>query len=119
MFSSIRTRLSVICVVIVVLSMLVLTGVKFFKVSSDIYQALDEEMALLAESRADNIAEWVHTKRTIASSIKLAMDQPDPLPFVKAAMVVGSFDDALPMCGSIPWSTMSARSSTRLPAISS
>jgi methyl-accepting chemotaxis protein len=94
MFSSIRTRLIVICVAIVALAMLVLTGANFLKVRSDTYQALDEEMGQLADSRADNIAEWVHAKQTIASSMKLAVEQSDPLPFVKAAMAAGSFDDA-------------------------
>ncbi|RXZ38831.1 methyl-accepting chemotaxis protein [Oxalobacteraceae bacterium CAVE-383] len=94
MFSSIRMRLIVICVAIVALAMLVLTGANFLKVRSDTYQALDEEMGQLADSRADNISEWLRAKRTIASSMKLAVDQSDPLPFVKAAMAAGSFDDA-------------------------
>jgi methyl-accepting chemotaxis protein len=94
MLSSIRTRLIVICVAIVALAMLVLTGANFLKVRSDTYQALDEEMGQLADSRADNIAEWIHAKQTIASSMKLAVDQSDPVAFVKAAMAAGSFDDA-------------------------
>ncbi|MDB5989828.1 MAG: chemotaxis protein [Herbaspirillum sp.] len=93
MFSSIRTRLITICVAIVTLAMLVLTSANFLKVKHDTYDALDGEMAQLAESHADSIADWVLAKKTITSSMKLAMVQSDPLPSVKAAMAAGAFDD--------------------------
>jgi methyl-accepting chemotaxis protein len=94
MFSSIRTRLIAICIAIVTLSMLVLTSANFLKVKSDTYEALNAEMAQLADSHAASIGDWVLSKKTITSSMKLAMQQSDPLPFVKAAMAAGAFDDA-------------------------
>jgi methyl-accepting chemotaxis protein len=94
MFSSIRVRLIAVCVAIVALAMLVLTTANFLKVRQDTYQTLDAQMGQLAESHAGNIAEWVRAKKAVAASMKLAIGQSDPLPFIKAAMQAGAFDDA-------------------------
>jgi len=91
-FSSLRTRLIVLCGGIVVLAMLAIVLTNFLTARSRTMSALDSQMAQLAKSQAATIAEWADSKKLVVRSIKQAADAADPLPFVKAAETAGGFD---------------------------
>ncbi|MBV8623047.1 MAG: HAMP domain-containing protein [Herbaspirillum sp.] len=93
-FSSLRTRLIVLCGGIVVLAMLAIVLTNFLTARSRTMSALDSQMAQLAQSQAATIAEWADSKKLVVSSLKQAADMADPLPFVKAAETAGGFDMA-------------------------
>jgi methyl-accepting chemotaxis protein len=94
MFASIRNRLIAICVSIAFIAMFVLMGINYFTTRARTLEALNAQMTQLSQSQANGIAEWVRGKRMITSSIKLAADVPEPLPFIKAAQAAGGFDNA-------------------------
>ncbi|SDX39462.1 methyl-accepting chemotaxis sensory transducer with Cache sensor [Collimonas sp. OK242] len=94
MFSSLRTRLVVICVSIVVLALVILASANFITTRSHTLASLNEQMLQLAGDHSSGIAEWVHSKAAIVSSINMAADLADPIPFIKAAQKAGEFDDA-------------------------
>src|SRR5690242_2079626 len=70
MLSSLRTRLIVICVLIVAFAMIALSAANIYGVRRDTLETLNTEMAQLTDSHAANIAEWVRSKRTITGSMK-------------------------------------------------
>ncbi|MQR02122.1 methyl-accepting chemotaxis protein [Glaciimonas soli] len=94
MFSSLRTRLIVICVSIVVLSLAILASANIITTRSHTLESLNGQMRQLADDNASEIADWVHAKATVVSSINLAADLADPIPFIKAAQKAGEFDRA-------------------------
>ncbi len=91
-FSSLRTRLIVLCGGIVVLAMLAIVLTNFLTARSRTMTALDSQMAQLAQSQAATIAEWADAKKLVVRSIKQAAEAADPMPFVKAAETAGGFD---------------------------
>jgi methyl-accepting chemotaxis protein len=94
MLSSLRTRLIVICVLIVAFAMIALSAANIYGVRRDTLETLNTEMAQLTDSHAANIAEWVRSKRTITGSMKQALQQSDVVPIIAAAKEAGAFDDA-------------------------
>jgi len=94
MFASIRNRLIAVCVSIAFIAMFVLMATNYFTTRSRTLEALNVQMTQLSQSQASGIAEWVRGKRMITSSIKLAADNAEPLPFIKAAQAAGGFDNA-------------------------
>jgi methyl-accepting chemotaxis protein len=94
MFSSLRTRLIVICIVIMTLAMLVSNAINTYTMHRDTLVTLNAEMSQLTDSLTANIAEWVSSKRRITGAMRQALKQSDVLPIVSAAKEAGAFDDA-------------------------
>ena len=94
MLSSLRTRLIIICALIVAFAMIALSLANIISVRKDTLDTLNTQMSQLTDSRAAVIADWVRSKRTITGAMKQGLKLPDPLPIVSAAMEAGSFDDA-------------------------
>ena len=94
MFSSLRIRLIAICLSIVVLSMLTVVFANFISTRSHTLESVNQQTLLLAASQSAEIAEWVREKRTIVSSMGLAVNASDALPAIQAAKAAGGFDDA-------------------------
>ncbi|MES2102384.1 MAG: methyl-accepting chemotaxis protein [Pseudomonadota bacterium] len=92
MFSSLRVRLTAICVAIVVFSMLALSVANFVGTRSSTLESLNIQMFQLSQSHAAGIAEWVRAKKAVVSSIGQAVAAPEPLPALKAAEQAGAFD---------------------------
>ncbi|GKT20866.1 hypothetical protein [Acidovorax sp. SUPP3334] len=92
MFKSLRARPIGICVAITVLSLLALALVTFFAVRNDTLAQLDEHVGGLTRLHADEVSEWVREKQRITSSLKVATEQPDPLPMLRAIKQAGAFD---------------------------
>ncbi|WP_050475617.1 methyl-accepting chemotaxis protein [Herbaspirillum rhizosphaerae] len=91
-FSTLRMRLIALCVSVVVLAMLAIIGANFLTSKSRMMDSLDSQTRQLSDSHAATIAEWVASKKSVVTSIKLAVDAPEPLAFVKAAEQAGGFD---------------------------
>jgi len=94
MLSSLRTRLIVICALIVAFAMIALSAANIFSVRNNTLETLNTQMEQLTERNAANFGEWVHSKSTITSSIKLALTQSDVMPFIQQARDAGSFGNA-------------------------
>jgi len=94
MFVSLRNKLVAICVAILIVAMGATTLTNFLTTRSRPLEALDSQMQQLARSHAGRLGEWVRGKRTVTSSIKLAADAADALPFIKMAQAAGGFDNA-------------------------
>ncbi|AMP00613.1 methyl-accepting chemotaxis (MCP) signaling domain protein [Collimonas arenae] len=94
MFSSLRIRLIAICLSIVVLSMLTVVFANFITTRTHTLESVNQQTLQLAASQSAEIAEWVHEKRTIVSSMSLAVNASDALPAIRAAQKAGGFDDA-------------------------
>jgi len=93
MFQSLRARLIGICVAITTLSLVALALVTFFVVRDNTLSGLDERIGQLTRVHANELTEWVQEKQRITGSLKLAVDQADPIPFLHAAKQAGGFDD--------------------------
>ena len=92
MFSSLRTRLTAICVAIVVFSLLALSLANFIGTRSNTLESLNIQMFQLSQSDAGGIAEWVKGKKAVVSSIGQAVAVAEPIPALKAAEQAGAFD---------------------------
>lgn len=93
MFQTLRARLIAICVAITVFSLLTLALATFFMVRKDTLTQLDFRVGQVTRSHANELAEWVREKQRITGSLKLAVGQAEPLPFLRAAKQAGAFDD--------------------------
>ena len=82
-----------ICVAITVFSLLTLALATFFMVRKDTLTQLDFRVGQVTRSHANELAEWVREKQRITGSLKLAVGQAEPLPFLRAAKQAGAFDD--------------------------
>ncbi|WP_394778216.1 methyl-accepting chemotaxis protein [Undibacterium sp.] len=92
MFSSLRVRLTAICVAVVVFSMLALSIANFVGTRSSTLESLNIQMFQLSQSHAAGIAEWVKSKKAVVSSIGQAVAAAEPIPALKAAEQAGAFD---------------------------
>ena len=93
MFQTLRARLIAICVAITVFSLLTLALATFVVVRKDTLNGIDDRVGQLTRSHANELAEWVREKQRITSSLKQAVGQAEPVPFLLAAKQAGAFDD--------------------------
>ncbi len=93
MFHSLRARLIGICIAITALSLIALALATFFVVRGNTLSGLDERIGQLTRLHASELAEWVKEKQRITSSLKTAVGQAEPVPFLLAAKQAGAFDD--------------------------
>jgi methyl-accepting chemotaxis protein len=94
MLSSLRTRLIILCVLILALAMIALCGTNIYTVRRDTLSSLADQTHQLTQAHADSIADWVRSKRVATGAMKQALKQTDVLPIVAATMEGGEFDDA-------------------------
>ncbi len=93
MLSSLRTKLIVISVMIVALSMIVLTTSNIWNVRNDTMEVLDHQVGLLANSYTDNIEQWVSEKNISLNSLIPFVKEINPRPFISNTKNAGGFDD--------------------------
>ncbi|WCM93583.1 methyl-accepting chemotaxis protein [Acidovorax sp. NCPPB 2350] len=94
MFQSLRARLIGICIAITTLSLIALALATFFVVRGNTLSGLDERIGQITRVYAGELAEWVKEKQRITTSLKSAVGQAEPVPFLLAAKQAGAFDDA-------------------------
>jgi methyl-accepting chemotaxis protein len=93
MFASLRTRLVVTCVSILIVALAVTATVNFFTARSRTLDAVEAQVRQLAQSQAGRITEWAKGTHMITASLKQAVDLPDAQPFLKMAKAAGGFDN--------------------------
>jgi methyl-accepting chemotaxis protein len=93
MFQTLRARLIGICVAITVASLFLLALSTFVAVRKDTLASIDDRIGQLTRTHADELAEWVREKQRITSSVKTAVGQAEPVPYLLAAKQAGAFDD--------------------------
>jgi len=93
MLKTLRARLIAICVAITVVSLLALTLATLVVVHRDTGASLDDRLHQLTQTHANELTEWVREKQRITSSLKIAVGQAEPVPFLLAAKQAGAFDD--------------------------
>ncbi len=89
MFQSLRARLIGVCIAIATLSLIALSLATFLVVRSNTLEALDDRIGRFTRLYAQELTQWVRDKQRITSSIKTAIPQEDPLPFLQAARQAG------------------------------
>lgn len=94
MLSSLRTKLIAICALIVVISMIALSAANIISVRASTLDAVRIQMRQLTAAHANNISEWVRSKRAITGAMKQAFKQSDPLSAVIEAKEAGEFENA-------------------------
>ena len=91
MFSSLRTRLVLICVAIVVLSMLALSVANYVTTRSSMLASADQQMQQLLHSQSAVLAQWVDGKKKVMASVVMSAETPDPLRAFQIAEKAGDF----------------------------
>ncbi|APA71442.1 methyl-accepting chemotaxis protein [Janthinobacterium sp. 1_2014MBL_MicDiv] len=91
MFSSLRTRLVLICVAIVVLSMLALSVANYVTTRSSMLASSDQQMQQLLQSQSAVLAQWVDGKKKVMASVVMSAETPDPLRAFQIAEQAGDF----------------------------
>ncbi len=91
MFALLRTKLVFICVFILVVAMAATMASNFFTTRARMQDALEAQMQQLGRSQAGQFGEWARGKRQAISSLKQAVEEADPMPYVKMARVAGGF----------------------------
>ncbi|APE49179.1 chemotaxis protein [Delftia sp. HK171] len=94
MFQTLRARLILICVAITVAALFALSMATFWTARSSTLSDIDENIGQLTRAHASTLTDWVQDKQRITGSLKKAVDQPDPIPFLLAGQQAGGFDDA-------------------------
>ena len=89
MFHTLRARLIGACIAIATLSLVALSAVTFLAVRSDTLSTLDDRMGRFTRLYAQELAQWARDKQRLTSSLKLAVPQAEPLPFLQAAQQAG------------------------------
>ncbi|MDZ5636501.1 methyl-accepting chemotaxis protein [Janthinobacterium sp. GMG1] len=91
MLSSLRTRLVLICVAIVVLSMLALSVANYVTTRSSMLASSDQQMQQLLHSQSAVLAQWVDGKKKVMASVVMSAETPDPLRAFQIAEKAGDF----------------------------
>lgn len=93
MLASLRTKLIVMSVTIVALSMAVLTVANIWHVNKDTMAVVDHQTSVLTDSYTGTIAQWVSEKKDNLGALVAHVASGDPEPFIKTIKQGGSFDD--------------------------
>ncbi len=95
MFKTIRSRLIAISVVITAVSLIALATFTYTTVRGKTLESIDERIGQLSRVHAAELAGWAAEKQRITGSIKTAFGRhDDAVPFLRAAIEAGEFDDA-------------------------
>ncbi|CAB5709464.1 Aspartate chemoreceptor protein [Delftia tsuruhatensis] len=94
MLQTLRARLILICVAITVVALFALSMATFWTARNSTLANIDDNIGQLTQAHASSLADWVQDKQRITGSLKKAVDQADPIPFLLAAQQAGGFDDA-------------------------
>ena len=91
MLSSLRTRLVLICVAIVVLSMLALSLANYLTTRNSMLASSDQQMQQLLQSQSAVLAQWVDGKKKVMASVVMSAETPEPLRAFQIAEKAGDF----------------------------
>ena len=89
MWHSLRTRLLLASIGVAVLAVLALSSVVLYVTRDNMLRDLEQRLNDQTRQYAGELAQWIGDKRQLTSSIRLALEQPDPLPMLHAAEKAG------------------------------
>ncbi|MDR2298458.1 MAG: methyl-accepting chemotaxis protein [Comamonas sp.] len=89
MWHSLRTRLLLASIGVAVLAVLTLSGAVLYVTRDNMLRDLNQHLSGQTQQYAGELAQWIGDKRQVTSSIRLALDQPDPMPMLRAAEKAG------------------------------
>lgn len=92
MFSSMRARILGACVALVIFALVASTAVNYFIVKSYNDDAINRNLASVADSHAIAISEWVSSKTRMIASLQDAVMSPEPMPALKQVAAAGGFE---------------------------
>ena len=92
MFSSLKTKLIVLCLTTIVAAMLTVAASNFYTTREHTSLQLEQQAGLLLKTQAKSIAEWVAAKQAAVASLQLASVDKDAQTAVKTAEKAGKFD---------------------------
>ena len=85
MWHSLRTRLLLASIGVAVLAVLTLSCAVLYVTRDNMLKDLNQHLSGQTQQHASELAQWIGDKRRLTSSIRLAMDQSDPMPMLQAA----------------------------------
>ncbi|AWI55640.1 chemotaxis protein (plasmid) [Aquabacterium olei] len=94
MFKTLRGRLIAVCVTITAVSLSAVCVGMFAVQRANTLAELDDRVGQLTGLYAADLTSWVNEKHRITGALALAVNEPDPLPAIRAAKQAGGFDDA-------------------------
>lgn len=89
MWHSLRTRLLLASIGVAVLAVLTLSCAVLYVTRDNMLKDLNQHLSGQTQQHASELAQWIGDKRRLTSSIRLAMDQSDPMPMLQAAEKAG------------------------------
>jgi methyl-accepting chemotaxis protein len=92
MFASLRTRLLVLCIGSILVTILGLVGANYYTARQNALASIQDQVHEVSRSNAAGLAVWVRAKRLAASSLKYAVDAADPVPLLKAGAEAANFE---------------------------
>jgi methyl-accepting chemotaxis protein len=94
MFRTLRAKLIITSMAITVASLFALALSTFFVVRSNTLESIDARVGQLTHEHAARISAWAKDKQRITGSLKLAVGNEQPVPFLLATKEAGGFDSA-------------------------
>jgi methyl-accepting chemotaxis protein len=91
---TLRTKIIVLSIATVTVAMLLLAAANFFTVRKQLLATIDIQGEQLVESQAASMAEWVASISQLTAALVPAVDNPAPMPVIRAIQQAGAFDDA-------------------------
>ena len=92
MFQSLRARLIGVCIAITAVSLLALALATFWVVRGNTLQGIDDRIGELTRAYSGELTEWAKEKQRITGALKIATEQADPEPMLRAVKQAGAFD---------------------------
>ncbi|MCR5868170.1 methyl-accepting chemotaxis protein [Aquincola sp. J276] len=94
MFQTVRTRLTLACVAVVVLALLCVTAVNYLIVQRHVQAQTTRDLDMLAAAHAQGIGHWVATQKAVVAALAPATAVADPVPFLIQAQKSGGLASA-------------------------
>lgn len=92
MFSSLRTRIVILCVGIVMLAMVVVATTNFLIGRNSTLELLHSQTAALAKAHSRELGQWVQAKQLVVASLKDHVGLETPIPMLQMAVKAAQFD---------------------------
>ncbi|GAB2789195.1 methyl-accepting chemotaxis protein [Halomonas shantousis] len=91
MLSSLKQRILVASVAIIVLAMVLVAGVSYFTVKSHYEDLVEKNLATVTRSSAESIEEWVAARAMMLEAARDLIDEQEPLPTLHQLAQSGGF----------------------------
>ncbi|PWW42881.1 hypothetical protein [Chromohalobacter israelensis] len=91
MFTSLRTRIMVACVAMILVALAVTGGVSYWLVSQQQRATNIDMLSAVARGNVDAIADWATSKKRLIEALPPALDKDDFVPALQQTAAAGGF----------------------------